>query len=146
SYSSQIYFDSMSVGDGQIGFSGPCYRRMHSRFIGTLRNPNLPNAGHVSVTWQTCFPKDGLVINAGGSTLLQTLQQMIASGQAKGVMVRFNTYLNLYYQNGYFNGSPKIPHTLADTPAIYKEGLATGNQLVNPCYSRVLGVIGPWYD
>lgn len=146
SYSSQIYFNSMRFGDDQIGISGPCYRRMHSRFIGTLRNPNLPSAGHVSVTWQTCFPKDGLAINAGGSTLLQTLQQMIASGRAKGVMVRFNTYLNLYYQNGYFNGSPKIPHALVDTPAIYKEGLATGNQLVNPCYSRVLGVIGPWYD
>jgi hypothetical protein len=146
SYSSQIYFNSMSFGDEQIGLSGPCYRRMHSRFIGTLRNPNLPSAGHVSVTWQTCFPKDGVTINAGGSTLLQTLQQLIASGRAKGVMVRFNTYLNLYYQNGYFNGSPKVPHALADTPAIYKDGLATGNQLVNPCYSRVLGVIGPWYD
>jgi hypothetical protein len=146
SYSSQIYFNSMSFGDAQIGFSGPCYRRMHSRFIGTLRNPNLPSAGHVSVTWQTCFPKDGLTINPGGSGLLHTLQQMIATGRAKGVMVRFNTYLNLYYQNGYFNGSPKVPHTLADTPTIYKEGLATGNQLVNPCYSRVLGVIGPWHD
>jgi hypothetical protein len=146
SYSSQIYFNSMSFGDAQTGFSGPCYRRMHSRFIGTLRNPNLPSAGHVSVTWQTCFPKDGLVINAGASTLLLNLQKMIASGQAKGIMVRFNTYLNLYFQNGYFNGSPKKPHVLADQPAIYKEGLATGNQLVNPCYSRVLGVIGPWYD
>ncbi len=146
SYSSQIYFNSMSFGDAQTGFSGPCYRRMHSRFIGTLRNPNLPSAGHVSVTWQTCFPKDGLIINAGASTLLQTLQKMIASGQAKGIMVRFNTYLNLYYQNGYFNASPKKPHALKDTPAIYKEGLATGDQLVNPCYSRVLGVIGPWYD
>lgn len=146
SYSSQIYFNSMSFGDAQTGFSGPCYRRMHSRFIGTLRNPNLPSAGHVSVTWQTCFPKDGLVINVGGSTLLQNLQKMIASGQAKGIMVRFNTYLNLYFQNGYFNGSPKEPHSLADQPAIYKSGLATGDQVVNPCYSRVLGVIGPWYD
>jgi hypothetical protein len=146
SYSSQIYFNSMSFGDEQTGISGPCYRRMHSRFIGTLRNPNLPSAGHVSVTWHTCFPKDGLVINAGTSALLQTLQKMIASGQAKGVMVRFNTYLNLYFQNGYFNGSPKMPHTLADQPAIYKDGLATGNQRVNPCYSRVLGVIGPWYN
>lgn len=146
SYSSQIYFNSMSFGDGQTGISGPCYRRMHSRFIGTLRNPNLPSAGHVSVTWQTCFPKDGLVINPGTSTLLQTLQNMIASGQAKGVMVRFNTYLNLYFQNGYFNSSPRKPHTLTDQPAIYKDGLATGNQLVNPCYSRVLGVIGPWYN
>src|SRR5207342_1406035 len=94
-----------------------------------------------------CFPAGPtLKINTGGSQLLAALQSAISSGQAKGVMVRFNTYLNLYYQNGYFNGSPKVPHTLLDTPAIYKEGLATGNQLENPCYSRVLGVIGPWYD
>jgi hypothetical protein len=147
SYSSQIYFNSMSFGDGQTGISGPCYRRMHSRFIGTLRNPNLPSAGHVSVTWQTCFPRKGLVINnAGNSKLLQNLQQMIDAGTAKGVMVRFNTYLSLYYQNGYFNGSAKKPESLGDTPAIYKDGLATGNQITNPCYSRVLGVIGPWYN
>jgi hypothetical protein len=146
SYSSQIYFNSMRFGDGQTGISGPCYRRMHSRFIGTLRNPNLPSAGHVSVTWQTCFPKDGLVINAGKSTLLQTLQKMVDSGQAKGVMVRFNTYLSLYYQNGYFNGSAKMPQNLADTPDMYKEALRTGNQFTNPCYSRVLGIIGPWYN
>ena len=146
SYSSQIYFNSMRFGDDKTGISGPCYRRMHSRFIGTLRNPNLPSAGHVSVTWQTCFPKDGLVINAGTSTLLQTLQKMIDSGQAKGVMVRFNTYLSLYYQNGYFNGSPKMPQNLYDTPDMYKEALRTGIQFVNPCHSRVLGIIGPWYN
>jgi hypothetical protein len=147
SYSSQIYFNSMRFGDGQTGITGPCYRRMHSRFIGTLRNPNLPSAGHVSVTWQTCFPQKGLVIsNTGHSKLLAALQKMIDAGQAKGVMVRFNTYLNLYYQNGYFNGSPKMPHALADTPAMYKQGLATGNQFSNPCYSRVLGVIGPWFN
>ena len=121
---------------------------MHSRFIGTLRNPNLPSAGHVSVTWQTCFPSGkGLVINnAGNSQLLLTLQKMLDSGQATGVMVRFNTYLNLYYQNGYFNGAPKEPENLADTPDMYKKALATGNQFSNPCYSRLLGVIGPWFD
>src|SRR5258708_19523523 len=117
---------------------------MDSGLIGTLRNPNLPSAGHVSVTWQTCFPQKGLVIsNAGNSKLLHNLQKMIDSGQAKGVMVRFNTYLSLYYQNGYFNGSPKMPHSLADTPAMYKKGLATGNQFSTPGYSRVPAVIGP---
>ena len=57
---------------------------------------------------------------------------MIDSGQAKGVMVQFNTYLNLYYQNGYFNGAPKKPENLADTPDMYKKALATGNQFSNP--------------
>ena len=147
SYSSQVYFNSMRFGDEQTGIAGPCYRRMHSRFIGTLRNPNLPSAGHVAVTWQTCFPQKGLVINnAGNSQLLSNLQKMIDSGKAKGVMVRFNTYLSLYYQNGYFNGAPKKPGKLSDLPDMYKEAFLTGNQFTNPCYSRVLGVIGPWYD
>lgn len=146
SYSSQIYFNSMRFGDDSTGISGPCYRRMHSRFIRGLRNPNLPSAGHTSVTWQTCFPaQQGLVIsNKGNSPLLLALQQLIDSGKAQGVMVRFNTYLNLYYQNGYFNGSPKKPENLGGTSAMYKEAFASGNQFVNPCYSRVLGVIGPW--
>ena len=34
-YSSQIYFNSMRFGDERTGISGSCYRRMHSRFIGT---------------------------------------------------------------------------------------------------------------
>jgi hypothetical protein len=147
SYSSQVYFNSMRFGDDQTGIAGPCYRRMHSRFIGTLRNPHLPSAGHVSVTWQTCFPQKSLVINnAGNSQLLSNLQKMIDSGKAKGVMVRFNTYLSLYYQNGYFNGAPKKPEKLSDLSDMYKEAFRTRNQFTNPCYSRVLGVIGPWYN
>jgi hypothetical protein len=147
SYSSQIYFNGMRFGDDQTGIAGHCYRRMHSRFIGSLRNANLPSAGHTAVTWQTCFPThEDLIHNAGNSQLLLALQRMIDSGKAKGVMVRFNTYLNLYYQNGYFNGSPKRPHTLADMPDMYKEAFRTGNQFSNPCYSRVIGVIGPWFN
>jgi len=148
SYSSQIYFNAMRFGDDKTGISGPCHRRMHSRFIRSLRNPNLPSAGHTSVTWQTCFPaQKGLVIsNAGNSKLLHCLQKMIDQGKAQGVMVRFNTYLNLYYQNGYFNDAPKMPEVLADTPAMYKKAFETGNQFTNPCYSRVLGVIGPWFN
>jgi hypothetical protein len=149
SYSSQIYFNSMRFGDDGTGISGPCYRRMHSRFIGTLRNPNLPSAGHTAVSWQTCFPAGkGLVINNAGnkSNLLTALQKKIDSGEAQGVMVRFNTYLNLYYQNGYFNASPKMPKTLADTPAMYNAAFQPdADQFVNPCYSRIVGTIGLWY-
>jgi hypothetical protein len=146
-YSSQIYFHSMRFGDDRTGISGPCYRRMHSRFIGPVRNPNLPSAGHASVTWQTCFPADkGLVIaNAGNSPLLAALQQMIAAGKARGVMVRFNTYLALYYQNGYFNDISPRPKDLGDLPALYAKALADGNQFANPCYTRVVGTIGPWF-
>ena len=146
-YSSQIYFHSMRFGDDRTGISGPCYRRMQERFIGPVRNPNLPSAGHACVTWQTCFPADkGLVIaNADKSPLLATLQQMIASGKAQGVMVRFNTYLALYYQNGYFNDFSPQPKNLPELPKCYEAAFKSGNLFANPCYTRVVGIIGPWY-
>jgi len=145
-YSSQIYFNSMTIGDGTVGFTAPRAQRMQSRFINFTRNFNLPAASGASVTWQACFPAGPtLKINTGGSHLLAAVQSEISSGHAKGIMVRFNTYLNLYYQNGYFNGVQPRPKSAADLPAMYKAALASGNLFPNSCYSRVVGVIGPWH-
>ena len=146
-YSSQIYYHGITFGDATTGIVAPRAYRMQSRYINFGRNLNLPNAGIASVTWQASFPAgQGLKINVGQSQLLAALQAQIASGQAKGIMVRFNTYLNLYYQNGYFNDFQPQPTGLADLPPLYKTALATGTLFSNPCYSRVVGVIGPWYD
>ncbi len=143
---SQIYFNSMQLGDAKTGISAPRAERMQSRFINFTRNFNLSAAGGASVTWQTCFPAGPtLKINVGNSQLLAALQSLIASGQAKGVMVRFNTYLNLYFQNGYFNNVKQRPKSNDDLPALYKSALQTGDLFPNSCYSRVVGIIGPWY-
>jgi hypothetical protein len=144
-YSSQVFYNSLAIGDGSIGFSAPRDQRMQSRFINFTRNFNLAAAGGASVTWQACFPAGNLKINIGTSALLKQLQHVINTGQAKGVMVRFNTYLNLYYQNGYFNNVTPQPKSASDLPPLYAAALASGNLFVNPCYSRVVGTIGPWY-
>ena len=146
-FSSQIYYQGMSFGDATTGIHAERSVRMQSRFINFGRNYHLPNAGIASVTWQACFPAgSGLTINVGQSQLLGALAAKLDSKAAKGVMVRFNTYLNLYYQNGYFNNVTPQPAGLADMPPLYKTALENGNQFPNPCYSRVVGVIGPWYD
>ncbi len=143
---SQIYFNSMQLGDAKSGITAPRAERMQSRFINFSRNFNLGAAGGASVTWQTCFPAGStLKINVGKSQLLAALQALITSGKAKGVMVRFNTYLNLYFQNGYFNNVTPRPKTNNDLPALYKAALRSGDLFSNPCYSRVVGIIGPWY-
>ena len=145
-YSSQVFYNSMAVGDGSIGFSAPRDQRMQSRFINFTRNFNLPAAGGASVTWQACFPAGpSLKINIGSSALLKELQHKINTGQAKGIMVRFNTYLNLYFQNGYFNNVQSQPKSAGDLPALYAAALESGNLFSNSCYSRVVGTIGPWY-
>jgi hypothetical protein len=143
---SQIYFNSMQLGDANTGITAPRADRMQSRFINFTRNFNLGAAGGASVTWQTCFPAGStLKINAGKSPLLQALQALIASGKAKGVMVRFNTYLNLYFQNGYFNNIKQRPISNDDLPALYYTALQNGDLFSNSCYSRVVGIVGPWY-
>lgn len=145
-YSSQVFYNSMAVGNDSVGFAAPRAERMQSRFINFTRNFNLTAAGGASVTWQACFAAGPtLKINAGQSKLLAALQAAVTSGQARGIMVRFNTYLNLYFQNGYFNNFNPQPKSADQLPALYKAALETGNLFSNPCYSRVVGVIGPWY-
>jgi hypothetical protein len=146
-YSAQIYFNSMAIGNESANIAAPRADRMQARFVNFKRNFNLAAAGGASVTWQACFPiSSGLKINAGKSNLLAQLQAAIGPGKAKGIMVRFNTYLNLYFQNGYFNDFKPRPKSAGELPAAYDAALKSGNLFSNPCYSRVVGVIGPWYD
>lgn len=146
-FSSQIYFKGMSFGDAKMGIQAERVQRMQSRFVNFGRNFNLPRAGIASVTWQASFPSgSGLIITPGQSQLLAALLAQLNSKAAKGIMVRFNTYLNLYYQNGYFNNFQPQPASEPELAGLYQRALNTGNYFSNPCYSRVVGVIGPWYD
>jgi hypothetical protein len=146
-YSSQIFYNSMTFGNADAGIEAQRAVRMQSRFINFTRNYYLTAAGGASVTWQACFPAgQGLKINTGKSSLLKALQAEIASGRAQGIMVRFNSYLNLYFQNGYFNDFHPQPATVDDLPAMYQAALDGKTDLFsNPCYSRIVGLIGPWY-
>lgn len=148
-YDSQIYFKSLALGDATTGIAGAREHRMQARFLNFTRNFNIGAAGGASVTWQTCFAKgDGLEINnPGDSPLLKALEEALDAPNARGVMVEFNTYLNLYFQNGYFNDFQPQPKANDELPPLYRQAL--GNEIdlfSNPCYSRVAGVIGVWHD
>lgn len=148
-YSSQIFFQELRIGDERVGLVGQRANRMQSRFINFTRNFNLGAAGGASVTWQTCFPTgDGLKITPGGSDLLKALAAALGEPGVQGVMVRFNAYLNLYNQNGFFNGiSPSPANKNADMTFYYEQvekGLIP--PFSNPCYSRIVGVVGIWRD
>ena len=78
---------------------------MQSRFINFTRNLDLPSAGGASVTWQACFPAGpGLKLNAGQ---LETARGPSGRNHSQAApresWFGSNTYLNLYYQNGFFN-------------------------------------------
>ena len=148
-YTSQVYFQELRLGDQTTGIVGQRSYRMQSRFINFTRNFNLTAAGGASVSWQTCFPAgEGLTITAGGSRLLQALEAALGQEGVLGLMVRFNSYLNLYNQNGYFNGISPSPANKNEDLSYYYQQVQNGeiDQFSNPCYSRVVGVIGLWLD
>ena len=60
-------------------------------------------------------------------------------------MVRFNTYLNLYFQNGYFNNVQPQPKSAERSSRAVRGGPGERQSVFQPCYSRVVGTIGPWY-
>ena len=63
SYSSQLFFDTMSFGiDGGCRIFAPRSSRVTDRYINLGRNPVYYIAGFASVIWQTSFAKaDGLI-------------------------------------------------------------------------------------
>jgi hypothetical protein len=142
SWTSQIYFDSFSFGDGQAGVSSERYHRMHSRWINGQRNlGGLPIAGGVAVVWQTVFPRDQLHLsNSANSPLLKALEQAMQQADAQGLMLRFCTYSTVYYQNGILNDIPQQPRTAQELHDLYRQG----EIFSNPAYSLVVGAIGVW--
>ena len=145
-YTAQLYYKSLTFGDTDTGIVGQRTYRMQSRFVNFTRNVTLAAAGGASVSWQACFPKvEGLINNAVNSPLLTAFAEALKDPDALGVMVQFNTYLNLYYQNGCFNNFVPRPVNVDALPSLYKKVFNNEIDLFsNPCYSRVVGVIGIW--
>jgi hypothetical protein len=101
-YSSQLFFDDMSFGiDGGCRIFGKRVVRFQDRYINFQRNPwNDMIAGIAGVQWQTCFPKDqGLIIDPHNSPVLSALAAQVADDDVLGVMVRWDTYRTVYYDN-----------------------------------------------
>lgn len=140
---SQYFFDRFSIGSL---LSAPASQRMHSRWINFSRNlntggdPRIQIAGVAGVVWQTTFPSGSLKLDAGGSKLLGAFQEALALPDVRGLMVRFNVYRTLYFQNGVFNDIAETPQNEAELKALYEQG----KMFSNPAYSVVTGTVGLW--
>ena len=102
SNSSQLIFDHMSFGiPGGCRIHGERMTRSTDRYINFSRNPfNNMIAGVASVTWQSVFPKDrGLLIAPYDSSALQAFAASMQDQDILGVMVRWNSYRTVYYDD-----------------------------------------------
>jgi hypothetical protein len=159
-WSSQIYFGQLGFGSGaNSSFSGPRAFRMHSRWLNPSRiyNPTpmlTAPASRIGVCFQTCIPYGQVAWPAASaSPLITKLQQAAAQPGARGIMVRFAAYVNLYFMNGILNGTAAQPRTYEDLAALLKTAWDAWNNnkdhskfFSNPCYSHVVGAVGVWND
>ncbi|NES00403.1 MAG: hypothetical protein F6J86_42570, partial [Symploca sp. SIO1B1] len=144
SWSSQIFFDSLAIGDDETGITGPRYQRMYSYWIGQsslASEEELQIAGRLSVIWQTAIAFDKLTINnQENSALLAALVEGMQQPGAQGLMIRFCTYRTLYFQNGIRNKYFYQPRNNKELSEWYLRG----KFVANPAYSLVTGSIGIW--
>jgi len=143
-YTSQLFFDEMSFGiPGGCRVVGTRWRRFEDRNINFAANPNNSIiAGVASVTWQTVFPKRaGLIIEALDSPVLKALWAAMSSDDVLGLMVRWNSYRTIYYNNPeQRNGNDAQKH---DSQVLIDKLNAGGFQ-PNPARSLVVGALGLW--
>ncbi len=147
-----LYFDRLVLGNEQCGLTATRQYRMLDRFL-NFNWASLGGLFYVTTTWQTCFPKENLAWTLGGSTLLKNLQEQIDQQGAKGLMLRFSSYLTCYDKNGIFNDYPQIdthsstPTAMAQVQEMYQQALDNvGDIFFNPAYSRTAGTVGLWFD
>jgi hypothetical protein len=143
-YSSQLFFDDMSFGiDGGCRIYGKRVTRFTDRYINFGQNPaNDMIAGIASVMWQTCFPKDqGLVIDAHDSPALQALKAHMDDDDVLGVMVRWDSYRTVYYDDPTLsNTSPAT----TDAGKALQDKMNGGGFQPNPARSLIVGSVGLW--
>jgi hypothetical protein len=156
-WSSQVYFGQMTFGSATTSIVGPRAFRMHSRWLNLNRiytsDQSLTQpAASVACCFQTCIPYDQVTWPAAGaSNLAAKLQTAASQSPGIGIMARFTAYVNLYFQNGFFNDIPQRPTNyeeladfLAKAWAAWNNGGDTSQFFSNPCYSHVIGTLGVW--
>jgi hypothetical protein len=138
-YTTQLYYQTIAIGDTTVGVTGPGVLRMFSRWPNMARNlGNLPIAGNMGVTWQATVAADHLTwYGVGESPALAALQTAIEHG-GQGLALRFVSYRTLYFTQATWNGSP-----ITDLQQLSQAYLA-GFQGANPAVSAALGRIGVW--
>jgi hypothetical protein len=160
-WSSQIYFGQLAFGSGSAAIVGPRNFRMHSRWLDLNRiytsDQSLTQpAASVGCCFQTCVPYGQVTWpTEGNSALAAKLKSAASQSPALGIMVRFTAYVNVYFQNGIFNGTKIRPSTYKDLAGVladaWKAWNASGGKdtslfFSNPCYSNVVGTLGVWNE
>jgi hypothetical protein len=145
SYSSQLFFDSMSFGvKGGYCIQLPRTSRMTARQINFGRNSpkRMAIAGVASVIWTTSFAKaDGLAINALDSGALVDLSDALQQDDVLGLTVRFSTYRTIYYDNPTLTSNSQA---MQDEANRLHDKITGGGFQPNPARSLVVGVLGLW--
>jgi hypothetical protein len=145
-YSSQLYFDAISFGvDGGYCITAPRTERVTARYINFFRYKDPSTAfiaGGASVNWQTSFAKEGVKINALDSPALKALAEALKAPDVAGLVVRWNAYRTIYYDDPTLSNSDNGPADAAAAALLAK--LQAGGWQPNPARSRRVGAIGLW--
>jgi hypothetical protein len=139
-FSSQIYYENVIVGDGQVGVKGKGASRMFSRWPNMSRNlGKLAIAGNMGVIWQTAVKNADLQWSGvDKSAALASLKRAAESGGNQGIQIQLASYRTLYYQTVTYKGRPI--RTGDDLIWAYANGYRGGN----PARSVMVGVVGVW--
>lgn len=141
---SQLFFDQMSFGiPGGCRILGLRQRRFDDRNINFGANPsNQIIAGLASVSWQTVFPKTGhAILEEFDSPVVAALRSAFAQDDVLGLMVRFNTYRTIYYNDPALRNGNQAQ---SDAQQALMAKLREGGWQPNPARSLVVGVVGLW--
>jgi hypothetical protein len=139
-FSSQIFYETVSVGNSQMGVQGKGACRMFSRWPNMGRNLGpLPIAGDMGVIWQTAVAnKDLKWTGLNSSPALAALKAAAESGKNQGIVLQFASYRTLYYQTVTYQG--RAIRTGGDLIWAYQNGYRGPN----PARSLLLGMVGVW--
>jgi len=138
--SSQLFFDSVSVGiDGGCQIRALRNGPLVARRINFARNPGYRViAGVASVVWQGSFANgDRLAVRPHRSPVLDALAELLETGRAQGLTLRFNAYRTAYYGT---------PQPTDQDPENLAAQVAAGGFHPNPARGVMVGVIGPWFE
>lgn len=143
SYTSQLFFDSMSFGiPGGCRIFAPRSARVTDRYINLGRNPVYYIAGFASVMWQTSFAKaDGLVVDPHDSDALKKLAAALEEDDVLGLTVRWTVYRTIYYDTPELATDVPLQRTVALELMAKLNG---GGFQPNPARSKLVGAIGLW--
>ncbi len=162
-WSSQVFLDSVSLGDTKVGFTGKTNNRMYSRWINPNHNYNVTNeliiAGSFSAVFQTCMNKDDVIFYGSGSKIQASLENAFNKKEVKGLMMRFTSYYTIYFQGTAFqnvkrNNPDQLYELMGEIAYLYKEyekqlklyqeGKLEKSPLrpINSAYSKLIGWVG----